>query len=165
VTAAEVRLKLIDATEFAEMLTFISDWLTGADHDQLANSFAHFWAPDSSGLSEDAPTCPIPQARRPQGFRGERPHGDDCHQDSTGAVANEVVNERATTTATAIPGRFCQVDGAGCGVSWHSRPGADELARASPRLAHNVRSTGSILLAGTVNDRRSGRRRCAGSRR
>jgi hypothetical protein len=52
VSAAEVRLKLIDATEFAEMLTFISDWLTGADHDQLANSFAHLWAPDSSGLSE-----------------------------------------------------------------------------------------------------------------
>ncbi len=35
----EVRLELIDAAELAETLTFLSHWLTGADHEQLATSF------------------------------------------------------------------------------------------------------------------------------
>lgn len=45
-TADEVRLKLIDAAELAEMLTFISDWLAGPDQDQIADSFARFMGTD-----------------------------------------------------------------------------------------------------------------------
>jgi hypothetical protein len=51
-TAAEVRLQLIDATELAEMLTFISGWLAGPERDQLADSFARFIGTDGDHLTE-----------------------------------------------------------------------------------------------------------------
>ena len=37
-----VHLDLADAAELAEMLTFISQWLGGTDHAQLAASFSRF---------------------------------------------------------------------------------------------------------------------------
>jgi hypothetical protein len=51
-TAAEVRLQMIDATELAEMLTFISDGLSGPDRDQLAESFARFMGTDGDDPPE-----------------------------------------------------------------------------------------------------------------
>ncbi|MCW2598108.1 MAG: hypothetical protein JWP39_3996 [Jatrophihabitans sp.] len=49
--ALEVHLKLIDATELAEMLTFINQWLAGPDHDQLAGSFTRFMGSDGYDLN------------------------------------------------------------------------------------------------------------------
>jgi len=40
--APQVHLDLADATELAEMLTFISEWLAGPDHAELAASFGRF---------------------------------------------------------------------------------------------------------------------------
>jgi hypothetical protein len=51
-TADEVRLQLIDATELAEMLSFVSDWLAGPDRDQLADSFTRFIGTDGDHLTE-----------------------------------------------------------------------------------------------------------------
>jgi hypothetical protein len=51
-TAAEVHLQLIDATELAEMLSFINSWLAGPDRDQLAESFARFMGTDGDHLTE-----------------------------------------------------------------------------------------------------------------
>jgi len=41
-SAPQVRVESADAAELAEMLTFISDWLTGADQALLAASFHRF---------------------------------------------------------------------------------------------------------------------------
>jgi hypothetical protein len=49
--APQVRLELIDATELAEGLTFISQWLAGPDHAQLAASFGRFVGTDSYDLT------------------------------------------------------------------------------------------------------------------
>jgi hypothetical protein len=49
---SQVHLELIDATELAEMLTFISSWLAGPDQDQLAHSFARFMGTDGDHLTE-----------------------------------------------------------------------------------------------------------------
>jgi hypothetical protein len=49
--APQVRLELIDATELAEALTFISQWLAGPDHAQLATSFGRFVGTDSYDLT------------------------------------------------------------------------------------------------------------------
>jgi len=48
---AEVRHDLVDACELAEALTFIGQWLAGADHDQLATSFGRFVGVDSYDLT------------------------------------------------------------------------------------------------------------------
>jgi hypothetical protein len=40
-----------DAVELAEMLTFISQWLGGSDHAQLAASFARFMGTDGYDLT------------------------------------------------------------------------------------------------------------------
>jgi hypothetical protein len=48
----QVHLELIDATELAEMLTFISQWLAGPDRDQLADSFTRFTGTDGYDLTE-----------------------------------------------------------------------------------------------------------------
>ena len=40
--APQVHLDLADSAELAEMLTFISQWLGGTDHAQLAASFSRF---------------------------------------------------------------------------------------------------------------------------
>jgi hypothetical protein len=47
-----VHLDLADAAELAETLTFISQWLGGADHAQLAASFRRFIGTQGYGLAE-----------------------------------------------------------------------------------------------------------------
>lgn len=47
-----VRLELIDATELAEMLTFISQWLAGPDQSQLAASLSRYVDTDRYHLTE-----------------------------------------------------------------------------------------------------------------
>jgi hypothetical protein len=47
-----VRLELIDATELAEMLTFISQWLAGPDEAELAASFRRYVGTDGYDLTE-----------------------------------------------------------------------------------------------------------------
>ena len=47
-----VRVELIDAAELAEMLTFISQWLAGPDHTQLAASFRRYVGVDGYHLTE-----------------------------------------------------------------------------------------------------------------
>ncbi|MDQ2848281.1 MAG: hypothetical protein M3Y77_18465 [Actinomycetota bacterium] len=47
----EVRLELIDAAELAETLGFISEWLAGADHAQLDDSFGRFVGTDGYDLT------------------------------------------------------------------------------------------------------------------
>jgi len=49
--APQVRLELIDAAELAEALTFVGQWLSGADRDQLAASFHRFVGTDSYDLT------------------------------------------------------------------------------------------------------------------
>jgi hypothetical protein len=49
--APEVRLEQIDATELADALTFISQWLTGPDQGQLAASFGRFVGTDTYDLT------------------------------------------------------------------------------------------------------------------
>jgi len=50
--APQVHLDLADATELAEMLTFISQWLGGTDHAQLAASFGRFIGTQGYDLAE-----------------------------------------------------------------------------------------------------------------
>jgi hypothetical protein len=50
--APQVHLDLTDAAELAEMLTFISQWLTGPDHAQLAASFGRFMGTDGYDLAD-----------------------------------------------------------------------------------------------------------------
>jgi hypothetical protein len=50
--APRVHLDLAGAAELAEMLTFISQWLGGADHAQLAASFARFIGTQGYDLAE-----------------------------------------------------------------------------------------------------------------
>ena len=50
--APQVHLDLADAAELAEMLTFISQWLGGTDHAQLAASFSRFIGTQGYDLAE-----------------------------------------------------------------------------------------------------------------
>jgi hypothetical protein len=50
--APRVHLDLADAAELAETLTFISQWLGGTDHAQLAASFARFIGTQGYELAE-----------------------------------------------------------------------------------------------------------------
>jgi hypothetical protein len=50
--APQVHLDLGDAAELAEMLTFISEWLTGPDHAQFAASFGRFMGSRGYDLAE-----------------------------------------------------------------------------------------------------------------
>ena len=50
--APQAHLELVDANELAEMLTFISQWLAGPDHAQLAASFRRFTGTDGDDLTE-----------------------------------------------------------------------------------------------------------------
>ena len=50
-SAPAARLELIDAAELAEMLTFISQWLAGPDHTQLAASFGSYVGTDGYDLA------------------------------------------------------------------------------------------------------------------
>jgi hypothetical protein len=50
--ALQVHLDLADAAELGEMLTFISQWLGGADHAQLAASFGRFIGTQGYDLAE-----------------------------------------------------------------------------------------------------------------
>jgi hypothetical protein len=45
-----LHLQLSDATELADALTLISQWLGGADHDQLTTSFGRFIGADGYDL-------------------------------------------------------------------------------------------------------------------
>jgi hypothetical protein len=47
-----VHLDLADAAELAETLTFISQWLGGTDHAQLAASFSRFIGTQGYDLTE-----------------------------------------------------------------------------------------------------------------
>jgi hypothetical protein len=47
----ELRLQLIDAAELAETLGFISQWLSGTDHAQLAASLRRFIGTDGYDLT------------------------------------------------------------------------------------------------------------------
>lgn len=47
----EVRLEFLDASEIAETLTFISQWLASTDHAQLADSFCRFVGTDGYDLN------------------------------------------------------------------------------------------------------------------
>jgi hypothetical protein len=49
--APQVRLELIDATELAEALTFISQWLTGPGHAQLAASSHRYAGTDGYDMT------------------------------------------------------------------------------------------------------------------
>lgn len=49
--APHVRLEQMDATELADALTFISQWLTGPDQGQLAASFGCFVGTDNYDLT------------------------------------------------------------------------------------------------------------------
>lgn len=48
----QVHLDLADAAELAETLTFISQWLGGTDHTQLAASFGRFIGTPGYDLAE-----------------------------------------------------------------------------------------------------------------
>jgi hypothetical protein len=50
--APQAHLDLADAAELAEMLTFISQWLGGTDHAQLAASFGRFIGTPGYGLAD-----------------------------------------------------------------------------------------------------------------
>ena len=50
--APQVHLDLADSAELAEMLTFISQWLGGTDHAQLAASFSRFIGTPDYDLAE-----------------------------------------------------------------------------------------------------------------
>jgi hypothetical protein len=50
--APQMHLDLADATELAEMLTFISQWLAGPDHTELAASFGRFMGTQGYDLAE-----------------------------------------------------------------------------------------------------------------
>ena len=50
--APQLHLDLTDAAELAEMLTFISQWLTGPDHAQLTASFGRFMGTDGYDLTQ-----------------------------------------------------------------------------------------------------------------
>ena len=50
--APQVHLDLADSAELAEMLTFISQWLGGTDHAQLAASFSRFIGTQGYDLAE-----------------------------------------------------------------------------------------------------------------
>jgi hypothetical protein len=50
--APQVHLDLADSAELAEMLTFISQWLGGTDHAQLAASFSRFIGTRGYDLAE-----------------------------------------------------------------------------------------------------------------
>jgi hypothetical protein len=50
--APQVHLDLADATELAETLTFISEWLAGPDHAQLAASFGRLMGTQGYDLAE-----------------------------------------------------------------------------------------------------------------
>jgi hypothetical protein len=50
--APQVHLDLADSAELAEMLTFISQWLGGTDHAQLAASFSRFIGTPGYDLAE-----------------------------------------------------------------------------------------------------------------
>jgi len=50
--APQVHLDLADATELAEMLTFISEWFAGPDHAELAASFGRFMGTQGYDLAE-----------------------------------------------------------------------------------------------------------------
>jgi hypothetical protein len=50
--APQLHLDLADAAELAETLTFISQWLGGADHTQLAASFGRFIGTRGYDLAE-----------------------------------------------------------------------------------------------------------------
>jgi len=47
-----VQLNASDAAELAEMLTFISEWLAGPDHGQLATSFGRFIGVDAYNTAD-----------------------------------------------------------------------------------------------------------------
>jgi hypothetical protein len=47
-----MHLDLADAAELTEMLTFISEWLAGPDHAQLAASFGRFIGTQGYDLAE-----------------------------------------------------------------------------------------------------------------
>jgi hypothetical protein len=51
-SAPLVHLDLADAAELAGMLTFISEWLGGTDHPQLAASFGRFIGTHGYDLTE-----------------------------------------------------------------------------------------------------------------
>jgi hypothetical protein len=50
--SSRVHLDLADATELAETLTFVSEWLDGTDHTQLAASMARFIGTHGYDLAE-----------------------------------------------------------------------------------------------------------------
>jgi hypothetical protein len=50
--APQVHLDSVDATELAEMLTFIDQWLTGPDHAQLTASLRRFVGIDGYNLTQ-----------------------------------------------------------------------------------------------------------------
>jgi hypothetical protein len=50
--ASQVHFDLADAAELGEMLTFISQWLGGTDHAQLAASFGRFIGTQGYDLTE-----------------------------------------------------------------------------------------------------------------
>jgi len=50
--APRVHLDLADATELAEMLTLINQWLGGVDHAPLAAPFGRFIGTDGPDLAE-----------------------------------------------------------------------------------------------------------------
>jgi hypothetical protein len=54
----QAQLDLADAIELAEMLTFISQWLHGTDHAQLAASFGRFIGTQGYDLPPCAATWP-----------------------------------------------------------------------------------------------------------
>ena len=47
-----MHLDLADAAELAEMLTFLSEWLAGPDHAQLAASFSRFMGTHGYDLAD-----------------------------------------------------------------------------------------------------------------
>jgi len=50
--APQAHLDLVDAAELGELLTFISQWLGGTDHAQLAASFGRFMGIQGYGLAD-----------------------------------------------------------------------------------------------------------------
>ena len=50
--APQAHLDLVDAAELGELLTFISQWLGGTDHAQLAASFGRFIGTQGYDLTE-----------------------------------------------------------------------------------------------------------------
>jgi hypothetical protein len=49
---SSIHLDASDAAELAEMLTFIRDWLAGADSPRLAESFHRFMGVDAYDLAD-----------------------------------------------------------------------------------------------------------------